>query len=141
MNNGINRIRALLINIGKALPFVVCALVCISYTETLFSLATGDLIVYGGYIIPHKPITWLICSVFEYNIQLLLIVTVLTFAIRTCIYNKLALLYLYANLIEKNYLSLVDLDTTLIYVICVFNIAISLIFVIKALILLKNSKL
>lgn len=61
---------------------------------------------------------------FEYNLQLLFVVTILTFAIRTCIYNKLALGYTYLNLLEKSYFDF-ELEIWTISVICTLNIIVS----------------
>lgn len=90
MKDGLYYIRALLINIGKALPFVLCFIIFVSYAETAFALATSDFLLYDGMIIPNKPLSWLLGNFFEYNIQLLAVITVLTVAVRTCIWNKMA---------------------------------------------------
>lgn len=123
-SDGLNRIRALLINIGKVLPFLLCVIISISYTETLFALATSDFIMYDGSLIPNKHLSWLFGAFFEYNLQLLFVVTMLTFAIRTCIYNKLALGYTYLNLLEKSYFDF-ELDIWQIYIIAIVNLIVS----------------
>ena len=135
MNHSVNSIRALLINVGKALPFVLCFIVLISYTETLFALLTSDFLVYNGSLIPNKPVSWFLGEFFEYNLQLLIVVTIITFAIRTCIYNKLATLYLFVNLLEKDLFTF-EMDVETIYLIVIFNIMISTVLVLKGLKLL-----
>ncbi len=97
----INEFRKLLVRIGKILPFVVCFLVCIHYAETAFALATSDFVVYDGNIIPNTRLSFLVGHYFEYNIQTLVVLVVLSISIRTCIYNKLACVYLGVNLLEK----------------------------------------
>lgn len=123
-NDGLNKIRALLINIGKVFPFILCSIIFISYTETLFSVATSNFLVYDGSLIPNKCFSWLLSVYFEYNLQLLFVVTILTFAIRTCIHNKLALGYTYINLAEKSYFDF-ELEPTTIYIICLANIIVA----------------
>lgn len=138
-DDGLKKIRALLINIGKTLPFVICAVVLVSYAETAFALATGDFQVYDGTLIPHKPISWFLGAYFEYNLQMLLVITIITFAIRTCIYNKLAVLYLYVNFWEKSLFSSIELYVDQVYIIVLINIFVSLFLVFKGLKMLKFS--
>ena len=96
----------------------------LSYAETAFALATGAFAEWGGYVVPYKPITWFIGLYFEYNVQTLVILCVLSIAIRTCIYNKLACVYLGANLFEKWYFDF-ELETTYIYIVCFANIIVA----------------
>lgn len=121
----INRIRILLINTGKILPFVLCVTTCLSYCECLYSLLTKDFVVYGDSIVLNKPISWFLGTWFEYKIQLLIVLTILSFAIRTCIYNKIAIAYAYLNLFEKDYFESVELYIDVIYIIVLINIIIS----------------
>ena len=120
----IHKFRRLLINIGKVLPFVACFLACLNYAETSFSLATSDLIVWDGIIIPNTPISFAIGNYFEYNFQLLFVLVVISIAIETCVYNKLACIYLTINLLEKSYF-VYELEPMTIYIICAANIIVS----------------
>lgn len=120
----INTFRKLLIRIGKVLPFVVCLLTCIHYAENAFALATNDFLVYDGVVIPNAQFSFLIGLYFEYNVQTLVVLCVLSIAIRTCIYNKLACAYLGANMLEKWYFDF-ELETTYIYIICFANIIVA----------------
>lgn len=124
MNNVIHKARVWLINIGKVMPFVVCFVVAVSYAESLFSLATSDYVVWDGYIVPNKPISWLVGRYFEYNIQMLIVLTIISIAVETCIYNKLACLYLGINLFEKAYFDF-ELEPINICVICIINMIIA----------------
>ena len=139
-NDGLNKIRAMLINIGKALPFILCAVIFVSYTETLFALATNDFVLYNGSLIQNKRLSWFLGLFFEYNLQLLFVVTVLTFAIRICIHIKLALGYNYINLAEKSYFDF-ELDIWQIYTIVIANLIVSGYFTYKGTtIFLKSAK-
>lgn len=127
----VNEFRKLLIRIGKILPFVVCFLVCLCYTETVFALATSDFLMYDSVVIPNTPISFFVGRYFEYNLQMLVVLCVISIAIETCIYNKLACLYLGVNLYEKSYFANVELYTETIYIIAVANIIVSGFFVYK----------
>ena len=120
----INKFRRLLIRIGKVVPFVLCLLVCSNYTETLLALLTNDYIEWSGVIILNTRLSFLIGYYFEYNVQMLVVLCVLSIAIQTCIYNKLACVYLGVNLIEKSYFNF-ELEPTYIYIICITNIIVS----------------
>lgn len=127
----INEFRKLLIRIGKILPFVICFLVCLNYAETAFALATNNYLDWNGVVIPNTPISFLIGQYFEYNLQMLVVLCIISIAIETCIYNKLSCVYLCVNLYEKSYFANVELYTETIYIIAVANIIVSGFFVYK----------
>lgn len=120
----IHNARIWLIQLGKVLPFIVCFVVSISYIESIISLANNHIIAYDNYVILHKPITFFIAQYFEYNLQTLAVLVIISIAIETCIYNKLACGYLGVNLAEKSYFDF-ELEPTTIYIICLANIIIA----------------
>lgn len=120
----IHKARIWLIRLGKVLPFVICFIVMLSYSETAFNLATNDLFCWCGIVIPSKPISWFIGHYFEYNLQMLFVLVILSIAISTCVYNKLACAYLGINLAEKSYFDF-ELEITTIYIICLANIIVA----------------
>ena len=120
----VTNIRKLLIRIGKVLPFVVCFIACINYLETAFAMATSNFLLYDGIVIPNTPISFFIGHYFEYNIQMLVVLCIISIAIETCIYNKLACGYLGVNLAEKSYFDF-ELEPTTIYIICLANILVA----------------
>lgn len=122
--NVIYNARISLIRIGKVLPFIVCLVASISYFESCLALCTENYILYDSYVILNKPISFFIGQYFEYNLQMLVVLCVISVAIETCIYNKLACLYLGVNLLEKSYFDF-EMDLWLIYGICTVNIVIS----------------
>ena len=126
----IHSTRILLIRVAKILPFIVCAVLFISYAENVFALCTNDFVVWGEYTIPNKPISWSIADAFEYNWNTVLILIILSVSVETCVYNKLACLYLGINLLEKSYFDF-ELEPWIISVICILNILISGFFVYK----------
>ena len=122
--NIIYNARISLIKIGKVLPFIVCLVASISYFESCLALCTENYILYDSYVILNKPISFFIGQYFEYNLQMLVILCVISVAIETCIYNKLACLYLGVNLLEKSYFDF-ELEITAIYIICLANIIVA----------------
>lgn len=115
--------RKLLIRFGKVLPFAICTLALINYAETAFALATSDYFMYDGIVIPNTPLSFLVGLYFEYNLQFLLVLIIISIATSTCVYNKLACIYLGFNLLEKSYFDF-ELEPTYIYMICITNIII-----------------
>ena len=120
----INAFRRLLIRIGKVLPFMVCFLVCFCYTESLYALITEDYLLYDDVVILNTKASFFIGSYFEYNLQMLVVLCIISIAIETCIYNKLACVYLGINLLEKSYFDF-ELEPTTIYIICLANILVA----------------
>ena len=138
--NIIYNARISLIRIGKVLPFIVCLVASISYFESCLALCTENYILYDSYVILNKPISFFIGQYFEYNLQMLVVLCVISVAIETCIYNKLACLYLGINLFEKSYFDF-ELDIWQIYVISILNLIISAYFTYKGItIFLKSAK-
>lgn len=137
--NVIHKTRILLIQIGKILPFIVCFIATISYYESIFALCFENYILYDNYSILYKPISFFIGRYFEYNLQTLVVLCVISVAIETCIYNKLACLYLGVNLFEKSYFDF-ELDIWQIYTIAIANLIVSGYFTYKGIRILTNSR-
>ena len=136
-NDGLDVVRRLLINVGKTLPFVVCFIVLISYIENIYALMTENYLYYDGYYVLDKHISNFIGNIFEYNLQTLAVFVLISFAISTCIYNKLACGYLGINLAEKSYFDF-ELEPTTIYIICLANILVAGYLTVKGIILYKS---
>lgn len=134
----INEFRKLLIRTGKTLPFVVCFLVCLCYAETAIALTTSDFLMYDSVVIPNTPISFFIGAYFEYNLQMLVVLCIISIAIETCWANKACCVYLGVNLYEKSYFANVELYTEYIYAICAANIIVSAYFVYKGIKILTN---
>lgn len=138
MNWFIHRTRRTLIEVGKAMPFMLCFLILLSYIEDVYALQASNFVIWDNCLIPNKTASWGIGSFFEYNLQTLCVITIISFAIETCYWNKLALLYLLIQLYEKNYFAKVELYPEQIYLVAIANILVSGIFTIKGLIILKQ---
>lgn len=135
----INQFRRLLIQVGKVLPFAVCFLVVINCMETAFALATNDFLMYDGTVIPNTPISFFIGHYFEYNLQMLVVLCIISIAIETCYWNKLSCIYLCINLWEKSYFDF-ELYPEYIYAICIVNILICGFFCYKGMRILTSSR-
>lgn len=133
----INKFRRLLIRIGKILPFVMCFIVLIGYVESCIALYFSDYVLYGNDTILNTKVSFAINKFIEYDIQMLVVLCIISIAIQTCFYNKLACIYLGVNLFEKSYFDF-ELYPEYIYLICITNIIISAFFVWKALRILIN---
>ena len=120
----IHRARILLIELGKMSPFVVCFIVLISYAEDIYSLYTEKFVIYENSVVLNKPISWTLGDYFEYNLTTVVILLIISVAISTCVYNKIAVLYLLVQLVEKKYFITIELYPEYIYAICVTNIII-----------------
>ena len=135
-----NRFRRLLVRIGKMLPFAACAFLFEHYSECLISLIGNRYVVYDGNVILYTPASFLVGSYIEYNIQALFVLVVISIAVDTCIYNKLACLYLGVNLIEKSYFASVELYVEYIYVAVLLNMLASGFFVYKGFVILTKNR-
>lgn len=134
------RARRVFIRASKAIPFVLCALILVSYSEIFFALATNDFVMYDGYMTPYVPFSWLIGNYFEYSIPFLIGMTVIVYAVETCIWNKLSCLYIGIALAEKDIFNSMELYIEYVYIIVIANIIVSGIFVIKGIKLLIKAK-
>ena len=126
--------------VGKILPFIVCLLILLQYAETAFALLLSDFLVYDDMVIPNTPISFFIGRYFEYNLQMFVVLCIISIAIETCLANKACCVYLGVNLYEKSYFANVELYTEYIYVICIANILICGFFCYKGIRILTNSR-
>ena len=135
IKNGLShRMRITLIEFGKLMPFLICAVVAISYFENINSLYFEDFVICADGIMLNKPISWFFGQWFEYNIQFVAFLVILSIAIRTCIFNKLAIIYLAFQLFEKSYFQSHELaNHELYYLVSAVNIVVCLFFVLKGL--------
>jgi hypothetical protein len=124
MDSLANKARRTLISTGKVLPFVICFIIFIGYAESLIALATNDFLEYDGYVTLNTRISFVVAQYFKYDLLIVCVVLILSFAIETCRWNKYAVLYMLIQLGEKYYFDF-EMDVWLIYVICIINIVIS----------------
>jgi len=121
----VNWFRRLLINFGKVLPFVLCFVLLVSYIECCVSLYIEDFMIYKDSITLNTPISFWLADKFEYDYLTLFAMTILSYAVETCMWNKIGILYLVFQLAFKNYIADFELEPTAIYIICLANIIIA----------------
>lgn len=122
-----------LIRFAKVFPFVLCFIVLISLSETLFALVLSDFVVFDGGITPNTPFAWFIGEKYEIGIYSVLLAIFLSIAFETCIWNKASGVYLLAYLKQQTYFPTVELYPEYIYAICIANILICSFFCYKGL--------
>ena len=132
----INSFRRLLIRIGKILPFVLCFIVCISYTESLY----GNIIVYGDISFIETPISFFVAEYFEYDLLSLVVMLTISVAIKTCYWNKLAIIYLGINLYERSYFATTEISEEAALLFAILNIITSGFLAFKGIYLLIHNK-
>lgn len=130
----INSFRRLLIRIGKILPFVLCFIVCISYTESLY----GNIIVYGDISFIETPISFFVAEYFEYDLLSLVVMLTISVAIETCYWNKLAIIYLCINLYERSYFATTEISEEAALLFAILDIITSGFLAFKGLYLLRT---
>lgn len=113
--------RKLLITTGKAIPFVLCFIVLINYIECGLCLIREDYVLYGEHILLNTKVSFIVGDFFEYDFVAIAIVIIISVAVETCTYNKLACVYLCVNLLEKNLFTF-SMDEVWVETVCVCNI-------------------
>lgn len=123
--NLIYKTRVFLIRFAKVFPFILSAVVCISYTESIFSLLNESYMSLDGSVVLCKPISHALGGLFVYDWYTIIVATVLSFAFETCWYNKACIVYFCINAWERDYFLTVELYPEYIYAICTANIIVS----------------
>ena len=120
----------MLVNIGKALPFVVCFVVAICYMENIVALATQDYLAYNDGYILNTPISFAIGSVFKYDLTVVVVLATLAYAIKTCKWHKLCIGYLALQIVERNAVQEICLPQEAVFTIAAANVSVC-VFLIK----------
>ena len=132
--------RIWLIRFAKVFPFLLCFIVLISLSETLFALALSDFVMLDGDIIPNTPFAWFVAEKYEIGIYSVLLAIFLSIAFETCIWNKTSEVYLLVYLKQQVYFPTVELYPEYIYAICIANILICGFFCYKGIRILTSSR-
>jgi hypothetical protein len=118
--------RVILVEFAKWCPFVLCALVCLSHVESYIALKNEDFIIDGdGSTILNKPISFFIGDILEYDWLAIIICGILAMALETCIWNKLTVIYLGINFLERYKFGQIELTPEQIDIICAVNVLVS----------------
>ena len=125
-----NSARRLLINSGKVLPFALCFILSVSYTETLVAVVTEDFLEYEGYVVLNTPISFRIANVFRYDWLIMILVFVISIAIEACKWNVYTSMYLAVHLLEKHYFTF-EMEMGSVALVAGLNLIIAVFFVYK----------
>ena len=136
--NLVHKSRIWLIRFAKVFPFLLCFIVLVSLSETLFALILNDFVVFDGGIIPNTSFAWFVGEKYEMGIYSVLLAIFLSIAFETCIWNKTSEVYLLVYLKQQVYFPTVELYPEYIYAICIANILICGFFVFKGTQILIN---
>ena len=130
-----------LIRFAKVFPFILCFIVLVSLSETLFALVLSDFVVFDGCVTPNTPFAWFIGEKYEIGIYSVLLAIFLSIAFETCVWNKASEIYLLVLLKQQTYFPTIELYIEYIYAICIANILICAFFCYKGItIFLKSAK-
>ena len=130
-----------LIRFAKVFPFLLCFIVLISLSETLFALLLSDFVILDGSLTPNTPLAWFIADKYEFEIYSVLAAIFLSIAFETCVLNKASEIYLLVLLKQQTYFPTIELYIEYIYAICIANILICAFFCYKGItIFLKSAK-
>lgn len=125
MKNTVIKARFILVELGKTLPFAICTIVALCYAETIISVTTYDYLSFrDGGIAINTPLSFAIGKVFKYDFGLVFVLAILSTALRTCIWNKLCVLYLALQILERQYFTSTELYENEIIVISAVNFVI-----------------
>ena len=123
--NLVYKSRVGLIRFAKVFPFLLCFIVIVSLSETLFALVLNDFVVFDGSVIPNTPFAWFIGEKFEIGIYSVLLAIFLSIAFETCIWNKLSDIYLLTYIKQQTYFPTIEIEPMVIYIICLANIIVA----------------
>lgn len=138
--NLVYKARVGLIRFAKVFPFILCFIVLVSLSETLFALLMSDFVLFDGSLIPNTPFSWIIAEFYTFGIYSLLLAFVFAISFETCIYNKASIGYLALFLGQQKYFPTIELYTEYIYAICIANILICGFFCYKGIRILTISR-
>ena len=129
-----------LIRFAKVFPFLLCFIVLISLSETLFALLLSDFVILDGSLTPNTPLAWFIADKYEFEIYSVLAAIFLSIAFETCVWNKASEIYLFVLLKQQTYFPTIELYIEYIYAICIANILICAFFCYKGIKILLTHK-
>lgn len=127
------RARKEMIYLVKFLPFLICMIVTISYLECFKALFTYEYIQVGEDVYLYKPISFFIGEYFELDFPTWLFLAITSVAIKTCKWNKLAVLYLAFQMFEKSYFATHSWNIEYYYIVIALNAIASCFLVLKGL--------
>lgn len=134
-----NKFRRILINMGKAMPFILVFIVMVSYIETLYAITSQNIVMdYCDTMVYDVPISDLIGNVVYCDWFDVLLLFILSTALECCYRNHLAVALLGLNLIVRAVLENTILESGTLICVCGTMAVLCALSVISGLLMLKN---
>ena len=139
--NIVYKTRVFLIRFAKVFPFVLCGIICMSYIESIYALFYENYMALDDCVVLDKPIARFIGERFVYDWRTIVIATMLSFAMETCLANKASVFFACINAWERDYFLTIELEPTTIYLICLANILVAGYLTYKGIAILTKKKI
>ena len=115
--------RLFIVSIGKNVPFILIILLLICNIEGLYSHSMQRYVDVGdGTLMLDNSISWFISNYFSYDCLTIIILASLSFGLKCCWRNKIAIVYLIYNLVQKHIIESMCIDADSIPYILIPNI-------------------
>lgn len=132
--------RLFLVRLGKNVPFILIIALLISNIESTFSYFAERYVDFGdGVLLLDNSMGWFITSYIDYDWLSIIILLSMSYGLKCCWRNKLAIFYLMVNLIEKDIIESGCIDFKYIPYILISNIVVMMIILGLGLNLLYNN--
>jgi hypothetical protein len=139
--NIVYKARIFLIRFAKVFPFVLCGIICFSYTESVYALLNENYMALDDSIVLDKPLSRFIGEWFVYDWRTIAVATIFSLAFETCWHNKACIIFACVNAWERDYFLTIELEPTYIYLICLANIIVAGYLTIKGISILTRKQL
>mgnify|MGYP003454706220 FL=1 len=136
------KFRLFIVLLGKTIPFILMTLLLLFNIEGLYSYLNDVFIdMGGGCIMLDKSIDWEVSYYISYDWLTMLVLLALSYGLKLCVANKMAVYFLIISLIEKTIIENVNIDISYIpYILIVNIIIISIILGLGVLQFIRNIK-
>ena len=129
----IRQARILLIRFARVFPFAICVFVIVSYIEAIYSISFSDysFIASEHCFIPTKHLSWIIGNMYTYNMWTVFVALFLAVCFETCLYNRLSIVYLMLNLMQRRIFLNIEVTETTAIAVSLINIVCAMYLVYK----------
>lgn len=132
--------RLFLVRLGKNVPFILVIALLICNIESTFSYFMERYVDEGnGVLMLDNSISWFMSPYIDYNWLTIILLLSMSYGLKCCWRNKLAIFYLMVNLIEKDIIESGCIDFKYIPYILISNIIVMMIILGLGLNLLCNN--
>ena len=117
----------ILIVLGKMLPFILCSIILLEHSESLYAMYNNIRCNVNSTEILYTPMSWYLGEYAYCSLMEILLLFVISIATECCYRHRLAIYYLAFNLIQKKYIETIVMSNALIYLYLIINIMIILV--------------